>query len=393
MSSIRGVSIAREVELMRLALRLAGRAYGQTSPNPMVGAVLVKAGKIIGKGWHHRAGEPHAEIEALRDAQRKNVSTKGATLYVTLEPCCTHGRTPPCTDAIKAAGIKRVVVAATDPNSKHAGKGFEVLKRAGIKVSSFDGRARRSAPYRKLADEAARLNQAFNHWIVHHTPFVTVKAAMTLDGKIATASGESKWITGPKARAEGMRLRAGADSILVGVNTVLSDDQSLTARDVRNSKYKAKGSKLRSIILDSQARTPKRAKVVTDEFACLTTIIVGRDAPEARVHALAKHVTVIRAPLRRGRIDVHWLLRRLGKENVTSLLVEGGGEVNASFLLGGLAQRVVFFYAPKILGGRDSRKAVAGDGARSLAEILTLQEVEWLRVGDDLMVTARVAQS
>jgi diaminohydroxyphosphoribosylaminopyrimidine deaminase/5-amino-6-(5-phosphoribosylamino)uracil reductase len=376
------VSAMRDLVFMRQALRLARRAYGQSSPNPMVGAVLVKTGKVIGQGWHHRAGEPHAEIEALRDAQRKNASTDGATLYVTLEPCCTHGRTPPCTDAIKATGIQRVVVAATDPNPAHAGRGFRILKRAGIRVTTG-----------VLADEAARLNEAFNHWIVHRTPFVTVKAAMTLDGKIATASGESKWITGPAARAVGMSLRAGADAILVGVNTVLADDPSLTVRRVRSPKSKVQSPRLRRIILDSQARIPRRAKVVTDEFASLTTIVVGKDAPETRVQALAKWINVIRAPLRRGRIDLRWLLRRLGRENVTSLLVEGGGEVNASFLLGGFAQRVTFFYAPKILGGRDSRKAVAGEGARRLAEILTLRDVDWQRVGDDLMMTARIVES
>ncbi len=369
---------------MRRALRLARRSHGRTSPNPMVGAVLVKADKVIGQGWHHRAGEPHAEIEALLDAERKGASPRGATLYVTLEPCCTHGRTPPCTDAIKAAGIRRVVVAATDPNPAHAGRGFRILRRAGIQVTTG-----------VLADEAARLNEAFNHWIVHRTPFVTVKAAMTLDGKSATASGESKWITGEKARAEGMKLRQGADAILVGVNTVLADDPSLTLRQGPRSKVQGPGSKLpaprlRRIILDSQARTPLRAKVVSDEFAGLTTIVVGRSVPAKRVQALEKRVNVFRAPLKRGRIDLRWLLRRLGSENVTSLLVEGGGEVNASFLLGGLAQRVAFFYAPKILGGRDSRKAVAGEGARHLNEILSLHDVEWRRVGEDLMMRARV---
>jgi len=172
---------------MRLALNLARRGHGQTSPNPIVGAVLVKAGKIIGRGWHRRAGVPHAEIEALRDAQRHGDNPKGATLYVTLEPCCTQGRTPPCTEAIMAAGIKRVIVGAVDPNPKHAGRAFKILKRAGIGVVSG-----------VLSDACAKLNEAFNHWIVHRTPFVTVKAAMTLDGKIATAGGESKWITGER---------------------------------------------------------------------------------------------------------------------------------------------------------------------------------------------------
>jgi diaminohydroxyphosphoribosylaminopyrimidine deaminase/5-amino-6-(5-phosphoribosylamino)uracil reductase len=362
--------------LMRRALVLARRGYGTTSPNPMVGAVLVKGGRIIGQGWHHRAGEPHAEIEAIRDAQRRKNSTKGATLYVTLEPCCTLGRTPPCTDAIQAAGIRRVVVAATDPNPRHAGRGFRVLRRAGIKVV-----------HGVLAEEAARLNEAFNHWIVHRTPFVTVKAAMTLDGKIATPSGESKWITGEAARAEGMKLRQGADAILVGVNTVLADDPSLTVRQRYSAKLKAQ--KLRRIVLDSRARTPPRSRVVSDELAALTTIVVGRHAPAKRVAALARRVNVIRSPLRGGRVDLRRLLTRLGRENVTSLLVEGGGEVNASFLLGGFAHRVAFFYAPKILGGRDARKAVAGAGAASLKEILKLRDIEWQRVGPDLMMTAR----
>ena len=343
----------------------------------MVGAVLVKGGKIIGQGWHRRAGEPHAEIEALRDAERRGNSPKGATLYVTLEPCCTHGRTPPCTHAIKEAGTKRIVVATADPNPAHAGRGFRILRRSGMEVT-----------HGLLADEARRLNEAFNHWIVHRTPFVTVKAAMTLDGKIATASGESKWITGEKARGEGMRLRAGADAILVGVNTVLADDPSLTVRQAQSSKLK--GQRLRRIVLDSQARTPLESKLINDECASLTTIVVGRGAPAKRVAALARTVNVIRAPLRGGRIDLRWLLKKLGSENVTSLLVEGGGEVNASFLLGGLAHRVVFFYAPKILGGRAARKAVAGEGARRLGDVLNLTEVEWRRVGEDLMMTARI---
>jgi diaminohydroxyphosphoribosylaminopyrimidine deaminase/5-amino-6-(5-phosphoribosylamino)uracil reductase len=346
----------------------------------MVGAVLVKRGRIIGRGWHRRAGGPHAEVEALRDAARRGHNSRGATLYVTLEPCCTHGRTPPCTDAIIAAGITRVVVAAMDPNPAHAGRGFRLLQRAGLEVVTG-----------VLADEAARLNEAFNHWIVHRTPFVTVKSAMTLDGKIATASGESKWITGEAARAEGMKLRRGADAILVGVNTVLADDPALTARSISNLKSPISNPRLRRIILDSRARTPLTARVVSDEFAALTTIVVTKAAPARRVAALAKRVNVWIAP-GKNRVNLRWLLKKLGHENVLNLLVEGGGEVNAAFLPGGFAHRVVFFYAPKILGGRDARKAVAGVGARSLAEALTLREIEWQRVGEDLTMTALVSR-
>jgi diaminohydroxyphosphoribosylaminopyrimidine deaminase/5-amino-6-(5-phosphoribosylamino)uracil reductase len=396
---------------MRLALRLARRGYATTSPNPMVGAVLVKGGKVIGQGWHRRAGEPHAEVEAIRDAQRRGHSPRGSTLYVTLEPCSTHGRTPPCTDAIKVAGIRRVVIGATDPNPKHAGRGFRILRRSGIAVTKVgssrrdDRTAQRAVPT-ELADECVRLNEAFNHWIVHQTPFVTVKAAMTLDGKIATASGESKWITGKKARAYGMKLRQGADAILVGINTILADDPSLTAKSQKSKTRNRK--RLRRIVLDAMARTPLNAKVVSDDHAALTTIVVGASAPSNRVTALAKRVRVLVAPtVERGvrtapqrragdsplyqQIDLRWLLKRLGAENVTSLLVEGGGEVNASFLLGGFGQRVTFFYAPKILGDCDARKAVAGAGARRLDEIIQLREIEWRQLGPDLLLTARIS--
>jgi diaminohydroxyphosphoribosylaminopyrimidine deaminase / 5-amino-6-(5-phosphoribosylamino)uracil reductase len=378
---------------MRLALRLARRGYGTTSPNPMVGAVLVRGGQIIGRGWHHRAGRPHAEIEALEDAKRRGHSAKGATLYVTLEPCCTHGRTPPCTKAIIAAGVKRVVVAAVDPNPRHAGRGFSILRRAGVKVTCD-----------VLAEESERLNEAFNHWIVNHTPFVTVKSAMTLDGKIATAAGESKWITGEKARAWGMKLRQGSDAILVGVNTVLADDPSLT---VRGPWAFVSGRAPRRIVLDALARTPLTAKIVHDAYARLTTIVVSKLASKRRVAALAKRVNLLVAPLsrkdgkakgfnsraeHRPMLDLRWLLRRLGKENTTSMLVEGGGEVNASFLLQGLAQRIQFFYAPKILGGRRSRSAVGGRGAAGLTSMLSLRQLEWRRLGKDLLLTARVVR-
>jgi diaminohydroxyphosphoribosylaminopyrimidine deaminase/5-amino-6-(5-phosphoribosylamino)uracil reductase len=374
-----------DAAFMRLALRLARRGYGATSPNPMVGAVLVKGGKIIGRGWHRCAGGAHAEIEALRDAQKRNLSPRGATLYVTLEPCCTHGRTPPCTAAIIAAGIKKIIVGATDPNPIHAGRGFKILRRAGMEVV-----------HGVLDAECSKLNEVFNHWIVRRTPFVTVKAAMTLDGKIATASGESKWITGAKARAHGMKLRQGSDAILVGINTILADDPSLTARS-QKSEVRSQNLRLRRFVLDSRARTPLFAKVVTDEFAALTTIVVSKNAPKKRVAALSKCVNVIVAPVsnsslvtRHSSLNLRWLLKKLGAENVTSLMVEGGGEVNSSFLLGGHAQRVAFFYAPKILGGRDARKGVAGAGVKSLREVIQLREVAWRKLGEDLLLTARV---
>lgn len=364
---------------MREALRLARKALGATSPNPMVGAVLVKNGKIIGRGYHHRAGQPHAEIEALRDAEKRGANPKGATIYVTLEPCCTHGRTPPCSDAIINAGIKRVVVAATDPNPAHAGRAFKLLRTAGIEVTES-----------VLADEATELNRVFNHWIITRTPLITLKAAMTLDGKTATARGESKWITSDTARQFAMKLRAEHDAILVGVNTVIQDDPSLTIRFAK-SKAPDKLHGFRRIILDPQARTPLTAKVVSDEHKHLTTVVVGKTAPSKRVQALAKKVRVITAPVTKSGLNLRWLLKKLGKEEIASLLIEGGGETVARFVDARLGHRVAFFYAPKVLSGKAARKGVAGTGATKWAEVLKLKNIRWRKLPPDLLLTADVA--
>jgi diaminohydroxyphosphoribosylaminopyrimidine deaminase/5-amino-6-(5-phosphoribosylamino)uracil reductase len=366
-----------DIDYMRLALRLARRGFGHTSPNPMVGAVLVRNGAVIGQGWHRRAGCPHAEIEALHDAQRSGRPCRGATLYVTLEPCSTHGRTPPCTDAIIAAGIRRVVVAATDPNPTHKGRGFAILKRAGIEVSTG-----------LLADEAVKMNAAFNHWIVHRTPLVTVKAGMSLDGRIATAGGESRWITNEKSRSLGMKLRSGVDAVLVGVRTVLADNPSLT---VRLPGFADK--RWRRVVLDPRARTPIRAKVISDNHANSTMVVVTKAALTRRVVALGRRVRVLCAPSRAGGIDLKWLLRKLGQEEVTSLLVEGGGETNAAFFAAGVAHRVAFFYAPLVIGGRNAPRAVGGKGIGKLSEAAVLQEARWQRLGSDLLLTASVPKS
>jgi len=368
-------------QFMVQALRLAKRAYGQTSPNPMVGAVLVQDGEVIGRGWHHRAGAPHAEIEALADAARRQRSVSGATVYVTLEPCCTHGRTPPCTEALIRAGVRRVVVAAVDPNPRHAGQGLVRLREAGITVDSG-----------VLEAESNRLNEAFNHWIVHRIPWVTAKSAMTLDGKIATASGQSKWITGPKSRAHAQHLRLGVDAVLVGVETVLADDPSLTVRTQPGFRRPAWHPVKLRIILDTRARTPLESRLVSDDGRASTLIVVSELADPARIAALQARVTVIRAPERDGRIDLAWLMPELGRMGVLHLLVEGGGTVLASFFEAGLVHRIAFFYAPRILGGEESRRSVAGQGFRSLAEAPSLTDVESRRFGEDLFITARVVR-
>jgi diaminohydroxyphosphoribosylaminopyrimidine deaminase / 5-amino-6-(5-phosphoribosylamino)uracil reductase len=295
---------------------------------------------------------------------------------VTLEPCSTHGRTPPCTDAIIAAGVRRVVAAGPDPNPAHGGRGFAILKRAGIAVSAG-----------LLAEQAAELNEAFQHWIVHRTPLVTVKAAMSLDGKIATVAGQSRWLTGWKARALGQKLRAGADAILVGVNTVLADDPSLT---VRRPGFKDK--RWRRIILDPRGRTPLTAKVVSDHDSASTIVVVTKATPARRATALARRVRLLRAPARADGINLRWLLKKLGQEEITSLLVEGGGETNAAFLAAGLAGRVAFFYAPLVLGGRGAPKAVAGRGIGKVSQAPVLRQARWRRIGSDLLLTARVPE-
>ncbi|MCF7669784.1 MAG: bifunctional diaminohydroxyphosphoribosylaminopyrimidine deaminase/5-amino-6-(5-phosphoribosylamino)uracil reductase RibD [Verrucomicrobia bacterium] len=359
---------------MQIALRMAAESRGHTSPNPMVGAVLVKNEIIIGKGRHKRAGLAHAEIEAISSARHPHLIS-GATLYVTLEPCSTFGRTPPCTSAIIQAGISRVVIAATDPNPAHAGNGIRILENAGISVACGI-----------LEDRARELNEAFNHWITTQTPFVTIKSALSIDGKTATESGQSKWITDEPARAAGMRLRYGVDAILVGVRTVIADNPTLTAR-LPNKKTKM----LRRIVLDPLARTPADAILVNDEFRAFTNIIISKRAPAQRVAELSQKAGVIEAPeTEPGRLDLQWLMRRLGGEKITSLLIEGGGETTGAFIDAGLVNKAVFFYAPKILCGASAPRAVAGTGITRSEDIIRLDSIKWRRLGSGIMLSGTV---
>lgn len=362
---------------MKRALVLARRGFGGTSPNPMVGALLVKNGEIVGEGWHKRAGEPHAEVNALLKANDK---ARNASLFVTLEPCSTFGRTPPCTETIIKSGIAEVIVAATDPNPKHSGEGFSVLRKAGVKVRTG-----------LLAEEAERLNEAFNFWVTQRRPWVICKCAMSLDGKIAANSGESKWITGGKARELGMRLRLGADAIVVGVNTILRDDPALTLRATPGMKIPA-WKQLRRVVLDPSGRIPDSARVLRHENAALTTIVLGSDAPKRRVKELERVTRVMVAPLigNPREINLRWVLKKLGAEGVTSVLVEGGGETHARFFRQSLVNRVYFFYAPLIIGGRSAPKSVAGRRTLRGGRGVKLTDVEWNKVGADLLCSAVV---
>lgn len=352
---------------MAMALRLAEQARGRTSPNPMVGAVVVKHGRIISRGFHAKAGEPHAEALALRKA---GTAARGAALYVTLEPCSHRAkRTPPCTPLVTASGVKRVVVAMIDPNPRVSGGGIRAIRRAGIEVVTG-----------VLKDEAERLNEAFIKHVTSGLPFVTMKIAQTLDGRIATASGESKWITGPEARLEGHRLRDRNDAILVGINTVLKDDPSLTAR-IPGGRDPVR------VIVDSRLRIPLNAKVLVQRSPAPTLIATIAAAPKARVRRLQDAgVEVLVVPSTGGRVDLKALLRKLGKRDFQSLLIEGGSEVHASALAAGVVDKVVLFIAPMLMTGRDSLPSIGGRSPRKLSQAVQFREAEASAVGDDLMI-------
>ena len=351
---------------MREALRIAEYARGRTSPNPLVGAVIVRDGTIVASGWHRAAGEPHAEIHALRMAGEL---ARGATLYVTLEPCAHHGRTGPCAEAVIAAGLARVVVALSDPNPLVAGRGIHLLTAAGIEVTTGI-----------CEDEARRQNEIFLKWVTTKRPFVTLKTAMTLDGKIASHTGASQWITGAAARARVHAYRNEYDAILVGIGTVLADDPSLTTRLEHGT-----GKNPLRIVLDSEARTPLDAKLVADG-AAPTIIVVSERADHRRVNLLracgAEVVT-----LGAQRVDIAALLDYLGARDITSLFVEGGAAVNWSLLAGGSVNKVHAFIAPMLMGGETAKTPIGGTGFDSPQTALRLRDVTVEQLGVDILVT------
>ncbi|MBA4543088.1 MULTISPECIES: bifunctional diaminohydroxyphosphoribosylaminopyrimidine deaminase/5-amino-6-(5-phosphoribosylamino)uracil reductase RibD [Thermoactinomyces] len=357
---------------MKLAVNLARSAEGQTSPNPMVGAVAVKNGRMVGVGTHLRAGTPHAEVHALNMAGEE---AKGATLYVTLEPCNHFGRTPPCTEKIIEYGISKVVIGSLDPDPRVSGQGIARLREAGIEVVSG-----------VLEQECLRMNEAYFHHRRTGKPFVALKMATTLDGKIATENGDSRWVTGEKARARVHDLRRRYDAILVGSGTVLADNPRLTVR----LGGEAANHPLR-VIVDSTLRTPPDA-LVTDVAEAPTWIFTTeRKDPKAEKRLSEKGVRVITAG-RGPRVDLDAMLAFLGEQGILSLLVEGGGEINASFLSGGHVQKVITFLAPKLLGGKDSRSAIAGSNPQRMADAVRLRDLDIERIGEDFLIMGYVDQ-
>jgi len=349
---------------MTRALELASKGEGTVNPNPLVGAVIVKDSEIIGEGWHQQFGGPHAEINALDEAGE---AAKDATLYVTLEPCCHYGKTPPCTDRIIAAGVRRVVYAIDDPNPLISGKGAAILRAHGITVESG-----------LLSESAEEQNEVFLTFLRRGTPFVELKLDMSLDGRIATKTGDAKWISGEGSRIAGHRLRARHMAIAVGVETVIQDDPSLNVRHVQ-------GKDPVPIVLDTTGRIPLSSKLLQPPSkAIIATCSVSEEAEQQIRETDAQ---VWRLPEANGRVSIEALLTRMGEEQLDSLLIEGGGEIAASFLEASAIDKVSFFYAPILIGGRDAVPGIGGIGIERIAEAMRLERVQTRMLGEDLYLT------
>lgn len=365
-----GDFLSYDEKYMRLAMQLAGNAIGRTSPNPLVGAVIVKDNRVVGCGWHRKAGTPHAEVHALNQAGEL---AQGADVYVTLEPCAHYGKTPPCAKALVEAKVKNVYGGLLDVNPKVAGKGFKILEDAGIHVE-----------YGFLQDELRKQNEVFFKWIEHKKPFIVLKAAMTLDGKIATATGQSKWITNETSRAYGYKLRDIYDGIMVGINTVIEDNPMLTAR-VDGGKNPIR------IVVDSSLKIDINANVVQDKSA--KTIIATTDkANKDKILKLqAQDVDVIVVDKdENDKVDIEKLLDILGQQNICSILVEGGATLSGSFVAKKLVDKVYFFIAPKIIGGKEAKTPVAGTGILNLQEALALKDIQIEKLDEDILIIGRV---
>jgi diaminohydroxyphosphoribosylaminopyrimidine deaminase/5-amino-6-(5-phosphoribosylamino)uracil reductase len=357
---------ANDRRYMRIAIDLARKGLGQTSPNPTVGAVVVRLGRIVGKGYHRGCGLPHAEVNALRDAGSR---ARGATMYVTLEPCNHYGRTPPCTGPIITSGIRRVVIAMKDPNPVTDGKGIRALMSRGIRVETG-----------VLSDEARELNRPFIKFMQRGLPYVTLKMAQSIDGKIATRTGDSRWITAEDSRAYVHDLRRMSDAVMVGVNTVAADDPMLLARR-SGTRQPAR------VIVDSMLRTPVGSRIFST--AGVSPVIVAAAKRAGRAGAakyIRKGASVIFAKESGGRVDLRDLLKRLAGMGYINILAEGGGELAAGLIERDLVDRVLIFIAPKIIGGKGAITSVEGAGSRRIADAVDLHGLKVRRFSRDILL-------
>ena len=358
-----------DAEYMRLALVLAERGRGWTTPNPMVGAVIVKDGAVIGQGWHERYGEPHAERNALAAC---TADPAGATMYVTLEPCCHHGKQPPCVEAILASGIRRVVIGSADPNPLVAGKGVAILRSHGVEVTE-----------NVLREECDALNRIFFHYITTGRPFVSMKYAMTMDGKIAAYTGASKWVTGETARSHVQQQRHRFRGIMVGVGTVLADDPFLTCR-MENGRNPVR------VICDTHLRTPPQAQVVATADQIPTILATCCADPERRAPYERAGCRMLVLPERDGHVDLNALMDCLGKQEIDSVLLEGGGALNWSALDQGVVDAVMAYVAPKLFGGQTAKTPVEGRGVDTPAAAFPLKNTAITQIGADFLLESEV---
>jgi diaminohydroxyphosphoribosylaminopyrimidine deaminase/5-amino-6-(5-phosphoribosylamino)uracil reductase len=363
----------KDTHFMQMALELAEKGRGAVAPNPMVGAVIVKDGRIIGSGYHEKIGEGHAEVNAFRSA---NEDVAGATIYVTLEPCSHYGKTPPCSDKIIEKKIGRVVIAALDPNPLVSGRGVKKLQAAGIEVVTG-----------VLAEESSRLNEIFMKYIVKKEPFVVMKAAMSLDGKIATRTGESQWITGPAARERVHQLRSALSGIMVGVQTVIMDNPQLTSR-IPGGKNPVR------IIVDSTLRIPMEAKVLQNQDTS-TTIIATTDRADRNKAALLEEagIEILTVPVKDGRTDLKALMGALGERGIDSILLEGGATLNFSALQAGIVDKLQVYIAPKLIGGETAKTPVGGEGIEKLSQAFSVIELKASTVGEDILLEGYISKN
>ena len=365
----------RDIKHLNRAIELAAMAQGRTSPNPLVGAVIVKGGKTIGEGFHEAAGQPHAERMALAACSE---DPAGATMYVSLEPCAHHGRTPPCTEAIVEAGIGRVVVASDDPTPKAAGRGLGILRDEGIQVDVVGG---------EVSQAARLLNQPFRKHARTGRPLVLIKYAMTLDGKVATRTGDSKWISGELSRARAHRWRGESDAVAVGIGTALADDPLLTARIEGISRQP------RRVVFDAEARLPTESQLVQSAHEVPVIVVCSRAAARTRVQALEScGVEVVTASGENESARVLAALDELGDRDVQQLLVEGGPHLAGAFLDAGEVDELRVFIAPVIAGGRQARPAVEGEGFATIADASRALAPTVERIDDDVLITARLRE-